>query len=292
MKPQIAMRGGIIGLCVTLTASLALASCSDRSSPSSRGESVYDRVSRTGILRAAYIVYPPYLSKDANTGEISGISADVMHRVAEDLGLRLEWTEEVGWSTMIEGLEADRYDLAVSGIWQNASRARHVDFSKPLFYSGIGAYVRVGDNRFEPSLANVNQSSVRIATIDGEMSDIIARSQFPNATRVSLPQISDVSQMLLNVKNSRADITFAEPAVVSGFLRNNPRSLRNLRADNPFRVFGNTVIFRRGQYEFARMLNTAIDTLGNSGEIDRIVDRYEPEPGDFYRVASPYRSRN
>ena len=278
---------GALALCLTALALFSAAACT-RQGVGGNQESVYERVERSGTIRAAYVVYPPSLIKDPNSGEISGISADVMRRVAEDLGLRLEWTEEVGWSTMIEGLETNRYDVVVSGIWPNASRARHVDFSIPLFYSGIGAYVRAGDTRFSSTLGNVNNANVRIATIDGEMSDIIARTQFPNAQRISLPQISDVSQMLLNVKSNRADITFVEPAVAYDFIRNNRGSIRNIRPGDPVRVFGNSVMFRRGQYEFGRMLNTSIEVLLNSGEVDRIVDRYEPEPGAFYRVAAPY----
>jgi len=49
---------------------------------------------------------------------------------------------------MIEGLDSNRYDLVPTGVWPNSSRARHASFSVPLFYSGVGVWLRSNDNRF------------------------------------------------------------------------------------------------------------------------------------------------
>ncbi|MFO0754891.1 MAG: transporter substrate-binding domain-containing protein [Byssovorax sp.] len=252
-------------------------------------KTVHDRVTAAGEIRAAYVVYPPSAIKDPNSGKLSGISVEVIEKAGENLGLKIRWTEEVGWSTMIEGLLTDRYDLVVSGIWPNASRARQVDFSTPIFYSGIGVYVKATDDRFG-DLKSINSATVKIATVDGEMSDIIAKGEYPSATRVSLPQLSDVSQLLLHVSQSKADVTFLEPAVAYQFISKNPGSVKNIRVSAPIRVFGNTVMFKRNQVEFKAMLNSTLEELLNSGFVDKVIDRYEPFPGAFYRVAHPYRA--
>ena len=276
-------------LALVVAADLAGCDGPAREAPAPKA-SLFDRVNAAGTIHAAYVVYPPSMIKDPNTGTLSGISVDVMRRAAEDLGLKLEFTEEVGWGTMIEGLEAGRYDLVVSGIWPNASRARKVAFTKPLFYSGIGAYGRVGEQRIAADLSNLDDPQYKIATIDGEMSDAIAKSQFPKATRVSLPQSSDVATMLLNVKESKADITFVEPAIAFTFAQSNPDSIADVRPGSPVRVFGNTVMLPADEPAFTAMIDTSIEVLLNSGEVDRIVDRYEPYPGAFFRTAHPYRA--
>src|SRR6266404_562575 len=253
-------------------------------------ESTYSRVIKAGKIRCAYVIYPPGMMKDPNTGKLSGIAVETIEQVGKNLGLGIDWTEEVGWGSMIEGLDTNRYDLVVSGIWPNSSRAKLVDFSEPLYYSGIGVYVRQNDNRFASDIKPLNAQGIKLTTIDGEMSDIIARNQFPNAERVSLPQLSDNSQMLLNVAQGRADATFVEPYIGDQFLKNNPGTVKNVVDQKHIRVFGNTVMFRRGQMEFKTMLNTAIEELINSGFVDGIVDKYETFPGAFYRRAYPYRS--
>jgi ABC-type amino acid transport substrate-binding protein len=244
---------------------------------------------RTGKIRAAYVIYPPGCSKDPNTGKIYGISVETLEAAATNLNLKLEWTEEVGWGTMIEGLKTDRYDIVSSGIWPSSSRSKQVDFCTPLFYSGIGVYVRTNEERFSISdLKEINQDTVKIATIDGEMSDIIARSQFTKAQRVSVPQLSDVSQILLNVIQKKADVAFVEPYIAYRFLENNPGTVKNIAAGRPIRVFPNTMMFKRNQMEFKTMLNITLTELINSGFVNGLVDKYEPAPGLLNRVALPY----
>src|SRR5438874_1363658 len=78
---------------------------------------VYDRVMSSGVIHCGYVVYPPGLLKDPNTGKLSGVFYDIMESAAKSLQLRLEWTEEVGWGSMIEGLQANRYDMICSPVW-------------------------------------------------------------------------------------------------------------------------------------------------------------------------------
>ena len=45
-----------------------------------------EQIIRTGVIRAAYAIYPPASIKDPNTGELSGIFIDVLEEVAKNLG--------------------------------------------------------------------------------------------------------------------------------------------------------------------------------------------------------------
>jgi polar amino acid transport system substrate-binding protein len=253
------------------------------------GNEVYERVIKAAKIRCGYVVYPPSCIKDPNSGKISGIMVDTIRQVGKNLSLDIDFTEEVAWGSMIEGLQTDRYDLVVSGIWPNSSRAKLVDFSDPLYYSAIGVYVRQDDDRFKGNWRAINAAGVKIATIDGEMSDIIARTQFPDAARDSLPQTADVSRLLLEVATRKADVTFVEPYFGYEYLKSNPGSVKNIATERPIRIFGNTVMFRGGQPKFKAMLNTAIEESINTGSVDALLDQYEPEPGLFYRKAFPYR---
>ena len=150
-------------------------------------KSVYSRVIESGKIRCGYIPYEPGLIKDSNTGKFSGIMYETVEEIAKNFNLKVEWTEEVGWGTMIEGLERDRFDAICSPVWANSTRGKIADFSQPIFYSGIGAYIAQSNTKIT-DLNNLNSPSVKIATIDGEMSDIIASSQFPLAQKISLPQ--------------------------------------------------------------------------------------------------------
>jgi polar amino acid transport system substrate-binding protein len=250
--------------------------------------STYDQVLKSGKIRCGYVLYVPGCIKDPNTHKLSGIGPDTLEKIASKLGLQVEWTEEVGWGSMLEGLQSGRYDMVVTPVWTNANRAKLVDFSKPLFYSPVCAYVRQGDHRFDKGLSGINSPAVSVATIDGETAEVVAQSDFPKSRKVSLPQLTDVSQLLMTVSSQKADITFTEPATAVSFIKNNPNSIEAIVTQRPVRIFPNCWMYKRNQGEFKNMVDIVMDELINDGTVNTIVAKYEPAPGTLYRVAPSY----
>lgn len=280
-------------LLAAVLATLSLEACTGESGvrQTSATQSLYDRVIKDGIIRCGYVVYPPGCIKDPNTGKLSGIGVEALEMVGERLGLKVQWSEETGWGSMIEGLETNRYDMIVTPVWTNANRAKLVDFSKPLFYSPIFLYIKAkGSKVDEKNLDAMNAAQFTIATVDGETAEIIAREDFPKAKKESLPQLSDVAQLLLTVSTGKADATFAEPAVAAGFLKNNPGTIKPAGQD-PIRIFPNCWMFKRGQGEYKAMIDTVLEQTINSGAMDKIIKKYEPVPNTIYRVALPYQKQ-
>jgi len=253
-------------------------------------ESLYDRAIRTGKIRCAYVVYYPDCIKDPNTGKLSGIGIDAIELVAAKLGLTVDWTEEVGWGTMLEGLQTGRYDVIASLVWTNANRAKLMGFSKPLFYSPIFVYARCGDHKYKGHLDKLNSPEAKIATIDGETAQVIADADYPQSARLSMPQMTDYTQLLLNLATGKADVVFIEPIIADSYISSNPNSIENISSGKPIRVFPNCWMFNRGEAEFKAMLDTVIDEVINSGAMDKIISKYEKTPNQLYRVALPYQS--
>jgi len=251
-------------------------------------DSLHDRILEAGKIRCGYFLFPPYSMKDPNTGKMSGIFVDALEEAASNLGLKVEWAEEVGYGTMVEGLKTGRYDLVPTGVWPNANRARYADFSNPLFYSGIVAYARSDDHRFDKNLKAIDDKTVTISTIDGTVQDVMARKDFPHAHVLSHPEMSDASQILLDVTTRKADVTFIEPGLAAIFLKGNPGSVQSITGKKPIAVIANTMMFKLGEPSFKSMLNTALAELINTGYIDHLINKYEPAPGAYYRIARPY----
>jgi len=53
-------------------------------------------------------------------------------------------------------------------------------------------------------------------------------------------------------------------------------------------VVGNTMMFKQGEPSFKAMLNTALSELINTGFVERLIKKYEPSAGAYYRVAKPF----
>lgn len=280
----------IFSAALLVVSAIAVQSCSSSTVQTrAKSESLYDRVMSSGVIKCGYVVYFPGCNKDPNTGKLSGIGIDTLEQVAKNLGLKVEFTEEVGWGTMLEGLQTNRYDMIATPIWTNSNRARLVDFSDPLYYSPIKVWVKAGDKRFtEANLSSLNNAKFVIATVDGETAEVIASEDFPQAKRLSLPQLSGVEQVLLNVSTGKADASFEEPAVAEAFLEHNKGAIESVKMERPIRVFPNCWMFKRGQMEFKDMIDTALAQLINSGAVEKTISKYEKHKGTLYRVALPY----
>jgi polar amino acid transport system substrate-binding protein len=275
-------------LTVLLTVAIAASSCGTKPTAAPVRTSAIERIEKARAIKCSYLIYSPYFRKDPNTGKLSGIFHDLMEEVGKNAGLKIEWVEEVGYENIFPGLNSDRYDVFAGGLWPNSTRAQAGFFTIPVFYSVIKAWGRPDDKRFVNNLSAINSPGVRIATIDGAMEDIIAKTDFPTAQRLSLPQLSPFTQNLLNITTGKADVTFAEPSIISEFLATNPGKLKELAPGQPLRVFGNSLVIKLGDIDLKEFLDVALRELLYSGSIDRILAKYEPAPNSFPRVAKPY----
>jgi len=269
--------------CITL---VLLAGCTSRSNnpdPATRG---LDAVRQAKVLRAAFIDYPPSMTVDPNSKAKGGIMPEVISEVASGMGIRVDYVEETTFASMIDTLESGRADIAVSGIWPSSSRALRADFSRVIYYSPVYAYVRRDDSRFDNDLGAIVNRSGRIATIDGELSSIVAHSDYPQAQVVSLPQQADVAQLLLQLTSKKADITFVEPAIADAFLAKNPGSIRRAAGVAPVRLFPNTFLFRKGDTALRDAINVAIVELTNSRRLSTVIKPYDPD-GSHFIVPNP-----
>lgn len=255
-------------------------------------DSNYERVLRTGELRCGYINYPPHLIVDPVTGEISGISHDIIEEMARLLDLKVRWSEELGWGNTVEAMRANRVDAICTSFWQNPVEGKYVGFTIPLFYSAVGAYVRSDENRIKADLSNLDDPAFRISGSDGAVASTVAQQDFPKATLLSLPNMTDETQMLLEVAAGKADIAFIETYLGEAFIKANDGKLKNLVPGRPVRLFGNTLALPLGDVKLKSMLDSALVQMLYGGRIDKIIRKYEEVPGSMYRVARPYEAPN
>lgn len=278
-----------VGLVVlVIVVSLLTAKFAGTSSTAKTGDSTYNKVIASGVIRAGYVVYPPSMIKDPNTGELSGIFHDALEKAAKNLNLKVSWVEEVGWGTMIEGLKAGRYDIVGSPVWPNSTRAVQADFTNPLTYSAIVVVAKINDTRFDKSFDAMNSPEVKISIIDGELAQSVVKEQFPKITTVSLSQLADKSQSLQDIVTGKSDVSMVEPYEAERFIKNNPGTIKIVQPGNPIRIYGNVMVINQGQDVFKSMLNVALDEEINSGYINDLVKKYEEAKNSFYPIAKPF----
>ena len=283
------MRRTLLLFLLLIVIFVSLSSSCRQPGPTNTTEDAYARMIRDGRIRVAYISYPPSFIKDPNSGNFSGIFHEVVQQMGKNLDVRIDYTEEVAWGTMIEAINSGRVDLVCTGLWPTPARGKLADFTAPLYYSTVRAYTRADNSKYDGNLALINDPTTRIAAVDGEMSSIIAKDDFAKAQMDGLPQSTDVSQVLLEVATNKADVTFVEPAVAMEYIKNNPGKIKEVANIRPLRVFPNVFMVGKGEDRFRSTLNTAIQELVNNGFVDKVIDKYEKYPNSFQRVAIPYK---
>lgn len=244
---------------------------------SAHAESAYERVTKTQTIRCGYIVWSPYLNRDPNSGQFSGLAFEYMDAIAKELDFKVEWTEEVGWGNMQEGINTGRYDMVCTPVYQSGQRAKAALLTRPIDYAQIFMYVRGDDNRFEKSLTSANDPSITMTVIDGDVTQAIRKSLFPHAKELAVPQFSDTAQMLLSVSTGKADIVFGNPENLRKFNASSTVKLKEAANGKPVRRFAQVFALGKGEYALKAMLDATIEALGTAGTIGKITQKYTPD---------------
>lgn len=235
-------------------------------------ESRFAKVMRTGQIDCAYAIWPPFFRKDANSGQLSGFNFDIIEAVGKELGLKINWVEEVGFGNYIEGLKTGRYDVMCQTVWPDAARFKNALVTIPAHYHKVNIVVRADDKRFEGGWQTLNDSKYRVVVVDGDITDSIAKADFPKAKVVSLPQAADARQMFLEIEAGKADATFVDYGFFRDYDRQNPGKLRI--AGDVLRVYGSVFSVNNGEVELKMLLDGALTALINNGRIAEILQSH------------------
>jgi polar amino acid transport system substrate-binding protein len=84
---------------------------------------------------------PPFAMKDEH-GNWKGVSIDLWRHIAGRMGLQYRFAEAESVNSLLEGVRAGNFDVAVAAITVTPAREQQVDFTTPYFHSGTGIAVQ------------------------------------------------------------------------------------------------------------------------------------------------------
>ncbi|MGE4350638.1 MAG: substrate-binding periplasmic protein [Bdellovibrionales bacterium] len=260
--------------------------------PAKKSETAFERVMRTRTIRCAYGQWPPLFMINPTTKEFSGTDYEIMEEIGRLTGLKIVWASEFpGVGSVPEQLQSGKQDVCCTALWANPKRAQRVEMSSPVAYMPLYAYVRDGDTRFDNRIEALNDENVRIAVADGGAQVPLAQTNFPKAKQYNIPEDQPAVDTFLAVITKKADVVFSDPMAVHDYNEHNPsQKLRRVSSEKPLKVFANVFVTAKGEWQLRDLLSSAVQELQSDGMIDRILKKYESEPGTFLRVAAPYQS--
>jgi cyclohexadienyl dehydratase len=272
--------GGVLAVFVALTISCGT-SPNDRSGTNIRPAdiSVLDQVAHEKVLRIGFSGYPPYLRVDPATNlPADGFSVDLIKAIlAEwDAQIRIIWVQ-TNWTDLRVDLNNRKFDLFIEPVFRTIPRAAIVAFSRPFAYFpyAVGV-VRAGDNRFK-SILDLNNPSVRICVMQSGTSHEYAKKNLPGATNLKVLSGGNLESTLDEVLLGRVDITLIDLHTARRYVAAHPGKVKIIFTDPPPARAPAGLMFRQGDYKWAAFLDTCLEYLEASGEVDRLKKKYALE---------------
>lgn len=125
-----------------------------------------DKVKKDGIV-VAYAEEAPwaFLGKD---GKVAGTDPEVIAGILDKMGVKQVKYQNTEWSSLVPGVRAKRFDMAITGIYIKPDRCKQVIFTEPIMIVPDGMIVMKGNphkiNGFD---AFVQNRSLKMATTIG-----------------------------------------------------------------------------------------------------------------------------
>ena len=147
-------------------------------------ESALETIKKRGELRVGLSTFVPWAMRDKN-GELIGFEIDVAKKVAEDMGVSVDFVP-TAWDGIIPALLAGKFDAIISGMSITAKRNLTVNFTRPYANTGyiLMANSARADEKGLMTLEDFNQSGITIASRRATTGAVAMQKNFPKAKLV------------------------------------------------------------------------------------------------------------
>ncbi len=141
-------------------------------------ESAIEAIAKRGTIRVGMDVFVPWAMKDKK-GELIGFEIDIAKKMAEDLGVKVEFVP-TKWSGIIPALTTGKFDVLIGGMTITTKRNLKINFTKPYYYTEQGLMAnKKKAHGFRVN--NFDSPKVTIAARLGSTAAIAAKARFPKA---------------------------------------------------------------------------------------------------------------
>jgi ABC-type amino acid transport substrate-binding protein len=225
--------------------------------------SVLDRIKSSGIIRCSYAAWEPYVVKDPNTGKISGIAVDYLEQTAATKGLKIKWTEEIGFDQIVPHLNSGRSDMFCLPC------SPFKDFKKVLDFAG--SFGKLPYYVYVPAKSKLTEEQLKTAkfsAIDGYIPMVETPITFPNAKVVSLPQNTSMAELYDQLKYGKTDALINEHISALNYMRNNPGIIRRF-SDTPVIIKDMSFPVKKDDLTWFNFINDMTDTSKNEENRNR-----------------------
>lgn len=142
-------------------------------------ESTIESVMKRGVLKVGMDTFLPWAMKDKN-GEYIGFEIDVARRLADDMGVKVEFVP-TKWAGIIPALLTSKFDVIIGGMGITPKRALKVNFTTPYDFSGMSIVAHKTKAKGFTKLEDFNKADIEIACKLGTTAAAATKKYLPKA---------------------------------------------------------------------------------------------------------------
>lgn len=196
------------------------------------------------------------------TPELSGFDVALAKRIAEDLGLEVQFVP-MDFDGILMELQGGNVDLGMAGFSPSPERADTFDFSDLYYKGGQSFVIRKADHDKYKDYAAFDK--LPVGAQNGSIQMDLAKENTPNANIIGLAKVTDIVSELVSGKLEGG---FIETAVAEQYIKNYPEL--EIAWDVPYDTKGSAIALKKGS-DLLPTVNAVINNALSDGSMDQYV---------------------
>ena len=206
--------------------------------------------------------YEFYHINSDGTPELSGFDVALGKRIAEDLGLEVQFVP-MDFDGILMELQSGNVDLGISGFSPSPERADTFDFSDLYYKGGQSFVIRKADHDKYKDYAAFDK--LPVGAQNGSIQMDLAKENTPNANIIGLAKVTDIVSELVSGKLEGG---FIETAVAEQYIKNYPEL--EIAWDVPYDTEGSAIALKKGS-DLLPAVNAVINNALSDGSMDQYI---------------------
>lgn len=212
------------------------------------------------LVMATNAAFPPYESVEGN--EIIGIDPEIAKLIADDLGRELV-IEDMAFDSIIAAVQSGKADIAMAGLTVTEDRKQNINFSDPYTEAAQVIVVKKDSPVASPDDLEGKTVGVQIGTTG----DIYA-GDIADAT---IERYSKYFEAINALNQGKIDAVIVDREPAKVFVSDSDE-LKMI--DKEFTLEEYAIGVAKENTELLDQINASLKKLQESGEIDKIINKY------------------
>lgn len=256
-----------------------LAACGETGTTASTEKDRLQSILESGKLVVGIeAAHPPVSNTDTATGEIYGLSVDLINLYAQKLGVTVEF-KQVEWAALIPALTSGDTDVVADSLTRTVPRSASLNLSNPFFLTGTTALIRADEENLK-TWEDLNSPDVKLGITEGTVYADTCAEMFPEAEILTFQSKTEWSEAL---KSGRIDCVVEEECTLLDRMEVYPGEFK-LYPDEYLATETYGFAVQYGETGLQYSLNMFLQEIMISGEYAELYEKWTGQawvPGNF-----------